>query len=78
MEYVIEKLIGGGFWQFCGMFMLLSMALCIVAYAMQLASLMFNRILRTIKVLFRGWPQEHVDADGDWPSTEKSEEEEEK
>ena len=25
-----------------------------------------NRILRTIKVLFRGWPPEHLDADGDF------------
>lgn len=25
-----------------------------------------NRILRTIKVLCRGWPPEHLDADGDW------------
>jgi hypothetical protein len=25
-----------------------------------------NRILRTIKVCVRGWPPEHLDADGDW------------
>jgi hypothetical protein len=24
-----------------------------------------NRILRTVKVLVRGWPPEHLDADGD-------------
>ena len=24
-----------------------------------------NRVLRTIKVIFRGWPPEHLDADGD-------------
>lgn len=25
-----------------------------------------NRILRTVKVLVRGWPPIHLDADGDW------------
>lgn len=25
-----------------------------------------NRVLRTIKVLFRGWPPSHLDADGDF------------
>lgn len=25
-----------------------------------------NRILRTIKVVVRGWPPEHLDADGDF------------
>ena len=25
-----------------------------------------NRILRTIKVIARGWPPEHIDADGDF------------
>ncbi len=28
--------------------------------------LLANRILRTIKVLCRGWPPSHLDADGDW------------
>ena len=43
-----------------------------------LASLIFrllNRILRTINVAIRGWPPEHLDADGDWkplPETEES------
>lgn len=27
---------------------------------------MINRFLRTIKVVFRGWPPGHLDADGDW------------
>jgi hypothetical protein len=25
-----------------------------------------NRILRTVKILARGWPPPHLDADGDW------------
>jgi hypothetical protein len=28
--------------------------------------LVINRILRTVKVVYRGWPPEHLDADGDW------------
>ncbi len=32
-----------------------------------------NRVLRTVKVLCRGWPPEHLDADGDWqPREERS------
>lgn len=25
-----------------------------------------NRILRTIRIIFRGWPPKHLDADGDF------------
>lgn len=25
-----------------------------------------NRILSTVKVLIKGWPPAHIDADGDW------------
>lgn len=32
----------------------------------EVAFRIINRILRTIKVLFRGWPPAHLDADGDW------------
>ena len=31
-----------------------------------------NRILRTIKVIFRGWPPEHLDADGDFRSIKET------
>ena len=34
-----------------------------------------NRILRTIKVLARGWPPEHIDADGDWKTEQNDEDE---
>jgi len=33
-----------------------------------------NRILRTIKVLVRGWPPEHLDADGDFQPVESEQE----
>lgn len=33
-----------------------------------------NRLLRTIKVCVRGWPPEHLDADGDWKPEPKHEE----
>lgn len=26
----------------------------------------YIRTMRTIKVVFRGWPPPHIDADGDW------------
>ena len=32
---------------------------------MSVAWLLANRTLRTVKVLARGWPPEHLDADGD-------------
>lgn len=35
-----------------------------------------NRILRTIHIAQHGWPPEHLDADGDWRRTEKSNAEE--
>lgn len=28
--------------------------------------LIVNRVLRSVKVLCRGWPPPHLDADGDW------------
>lgn len=34
--------------------------------------LFYNRLLRTVKVLFRGWPPEHIDADGDFYKPETS------
>ena len=34
-----------------------------------------NRLLRSIKVLVRGWPPEHLDADGDFKPAPKEEEE---
>lgn len=36
-----------------------------------LPSFVINRVLRTIKVVCRGWPPAHLDADGDWRPEEK-------
>jgi len=32
-----------------------------------------NRLFRTLNVLFRGWPPEHLDADGDFKKVPKQE-----
>lgn len=39
----------------------------LLAYAMiHVSANLINRILRTTKILARGWPPAHLDADGDW------------
>ncbi len=48
-----------GFFHFVGAATLLSMG-CYYSF------LFVNRTLRTVKVLVRGWPPPHLDADGDW------------
>ena len=35
-------------------------------YCIKIVFLTINRMLRTIKVCVRGWPPDHLDADGDW------------
>jgi hypothetical protein len=42
--------------------------------ALWLAWKFCNRLMRTIKVCVRGWPPEHLDADGDWKPEPKHEE----
>jgi hypothetical protein len=39
----------------------------------QLAVSLVSRLLRTVKVLARGWPPAHLDADGDWKPEPKAE-----
>lgn len=40
---------------------------CLAAWVIGcVGSLLLNRPLRTLKVLVRGWPPSHLDADGDW------------
>lgn len=48
-----------GFFQFIGIFILFYIA---VHYFVNF----LNRVLRMIMVTLRGWPPEHLDADGDW------------
>lgn len=56
-------------WPF-GLFLELWVIGCVAGVLFKIA----NRILRTINVAVRGWPPEHLDADGDWkPEAEKSE-----
>lgn len=38
----------------------------IAAAILNCVFLAINRLLRTVKVLCRGWPPAHLDADGDW------------
>ncbi len=45
----------------------------IIAIATECVLKLVNRILRTIKVCARGWPPEHLDADGDWKPEQKPE-----
>lgn len=44
---------------------------CILACVVIVMGLMIirllGRVLRTINIAIRGWPPEHLDADGDWP-----------
>jgi len=49
-------------WQF---FFMGPFILILLGGAYQFVLYSWNRLLRTIKVLFRGWPPEHLDADGD-------------
>ena len=57
-------------WQtlFLGPFVLIVLLICSVAVGGTLSFIfrVWNRLLRTIKVVVRGWPPEHLDADGDF------------
>lgn len=48
-----------GFWQFIGCF-------AVIYVVSHLIFKVINRTLRTIKVALRGWPPDHLDADGDF------------
>lgn len=39
---------------------------CIIRLPFSLAATLYRRALRTLMVALRGWPPEHLDADGDW------------
>ena len=38
----------------------------LTAIAIQMVMRLCNRVLRTINICIRGWPPNHLDADGDW------------
>lgn len=58
------------FWQFWGEHYFLAWcALWLLWMIVPLVTLPFGLITRTYRMLmvfFRGWPPEHLDADGDW------------
>lgn len=56
------------FYAFAGEHPILTFFLAwIVAWVVcHFGNLIFNRTYRAIKVLVRGWPPSHLDADGDW------------
>jgi hypothetical protein len=58
---VAELLAVNGFWFWLVVFML-------TGGLINLTGVIFQRLFRTITVLFRGWPPSHLDADGDWKS----------
>lgn len=64
-----------GFWDFWDRHEFLSWwAMLLFAVVAELAWKLCNRLLRTIKVFVRGWPPDHLDADGDWKPEQKREE----
>lgn len=50
-------------WQF---FFMGPFILVLLVGAFSAIQFLWNRLLRTIKVCVRGWPPEHLDADGDF------------
>ena len=71
-----------GFWDFwhqheflawCALWLVWGV-IWLAAVVAEVAWKLCNRLLRTIKVCVRGWPPEHMDADGDWKPEPKREE----
>lgn len=58
LKYCTEN----GFWNFVGCCILLNAGLYFIV---NMTIRIISRILRTINVLSRGWPPDHLDADGD-------------
>lgn len=65
MKEIIELALSG-FWKFIGF----ATILYIVCYY---SFLIINRFFRVINVMIKGWPPEHLDADGDSVEIKKSE-----
>lgn len=62
----ILKYMSSGFWVWIGTITILYILLYFVG---NILSRGFSRFLRTINILFRGWPPTHLDADGDQVET---------
>lgn len=65
MNEVFEWTNQHGFLTWCALWLVWGF-IWLIAAAFSISFKMVNRILRTIKVCVRGWPPEHLDADGDW------------
>ncbi len=46
---------------------------CLLAEIARMIFKILNRMLRSLNILFRGWPPEHLDADGDFNTYEDEE-----
>ena len=53
-------------WTQGGQIFVVILLVLLTGCAMRISFRLINRVLRTIKVTARGWPPEHLDADGDW------------
>lgn len=56
------------FWAFCGAYAILTVTLY---YLVNGVIKLGSRLLRTVNVIFRGWPPNHLDADGDYHKQKK-------
>ena len=70
----ILKYVLSSFWIFSGFcilflivgYTMLDSLLKVYSFSLNLIFKFYNRLLRFIVILFRGWPPEHLDADGDF------------
>lgn len=44
---------------------------------MSLTVQIINRMIRSVNILFQGWPPSHLDADGDWKENKENDEDDE-
>ena len=65
-QILIES-VSGGFWKFCGYWVILSMFLVIPGKVIMFA---INRTLRHWSIRKHGYPPAHCDADGDFKKDE--------
>lgn len=60
----------GGFWAFIGTGIVIAILIHASVSALQIITTfifrLINRFIRMTIVLIRGWPPNHLDADGDW------------
>lgn len=62
----IFELALSGFWEFCGVFLLLSLLYSLFTSFVLLVVRLVNRWIRHLNIKQHGWPPAHLDADGDF------------